>query len=179
MCAVKNTQQSTLNRTDVLNIWRVSVILSEYTMTLMAASSLTGSCGCYVVPLFIKNNLKMSFIAFDPPKHAYRMSPMMPLSLLSNVEVGEVTEAWWEGMCLTMLLTSPPAGGCRVEHGDVLLLARLDEGEILWKRISAMPLRVFKEVVICWFRHDWCLYVSPDTHIIILFALCLFTLLSF
>lgn len=61
------------------------------------------------------------------------MSPMMPLSLLSSVEVGEVTEAWLEG---TMLLTSPPAGGCSVEHGDVLLLARLDKGEILWKRVS-------------------------------------------
>lgn len=64
-------------------------------------------------------------------KHPYSVSPMMPLSLLSRVEVGEVTEAWLEGTCLTMLLTSPPAGGGSVEHGDVLLLARLDEGEIL------------------------------------------------
>lgn len=74
------------------------------------------------------------------------MSPMMPLSLLSSVEVGEVTEAWLEGMCLTMLLTSPPAGGCSVEHGDVLLLARLDEGEILWKIKRLMPLSSLKDM---------------------------------
>lgn len=55
---------------------------------------------------------------------------MMPLSLLSSVEVGEVTEAWLEA-CLLMLLASTPAGGCSVEHGEVLLLARLEEGEIL------------------------------------------------
>lgn len=54
----------------------------------------------------------------------------MPLSLLSSVEVGEVTEAWLEA-CLLMLLPSTPAGGCSVEHGEVLLLARLEEGEIL------------------------------------------------
>lgn len=54
----------------------------------------------------------------------------MPLSLLSSVEVGEVTEAWLVA-CLLMLLPSTPAGGCSVEHGEVLLLARLDEGEIL------------------------------------------------
>ncbi len=58
------------------------------------------------------------------------MSPMMPLSLLSSVEVGEVMEAWLEEACL-LLLPSPPAGGCRVEQGEVLLLARLEEGEIL------------------------------------------------
>lgn len=58
------------------------------------------------------------------------MLPMMPLSLLSSVEVGEVTEAWLE-VCLLMLLPSPPAGGCSVEQGEVLLLARLEEGEIL------------------------------------------------
>lgn len=79
-------------------------------------------------------------------KHLYRMSPMMPLSLLSSVEVGEVTVAWLEGTCLTMLLTSPPAGGCSVEHGDVLLLARLDEGEILWKRKSLTPLSSSKDM---------------------------------
>lgn len=56
---------------------------------------------------------------------------MMPLSLLSSVEVGEVTEAWLEEACLLLLLPSPPAGGCRVEQGEVLLLARLEEGEIL------------------------------------------------
>lgn len=56
---------------------------------------------------------------------------MMPLSLLSRVEVGEVTEAWKEEECLLLLLPSPPAGGCRVEQGEVLLLARLEEGEIL------------------------------------------------
>lgn len=54
---------------------------------------------------------------------------MMPLSLLSRVDVGEVTEAWLDEVCL--LLPSPPAGGCSVEQGEVLLLARLDEGEIL------------------------------------------------
>lgn len=58
------------------------------------------------------------------------MSPMMPLSLLSSVEVGEVTEAWLGEACL-LLLPSPPAGGCSVEHGEALLLARLEEGEIL------------------------------------------------
>lgn len=47
----------------------------------------------------------------------------MPLSLLSSVELGDVTEAWSP--------PSPPAAGCRVEQGDVLL-ARLEEGEILW-----------------------------------------------
>lgn len=57
----------------------------------------------------------------------------MPLSLLSSVEVGEVTEAWLEA-CLLMLLPSTPAGGCSVEHGEVLLLARLEEGEILCGR---------------------------------------------
>lgn len=70
------------------------------------------------------------------------MSPMMPLSLLSSVEVGEVTEAWLEGRCLAMLFTSPPAGGCSVEHGDVLLLARLDEGEILWGKKEINTLEV-------------------------------------
>lgn len=59
------------------------------------------------------------------------MSPMMPLSLLSSVEVGEVTEAWLEEACLLMMLPSPPAGGCSVEQGEVLLLAKLEEGEIL------------------------------------------------
>lgn len=54
----------------------------------------------------------------------------MPLSLLSSVEVGEVTEAWLEA-CLLTLLPSTPAGGCSVEQGEVLLLARLEEGEIL------------------------------------------------
>lgn len=53
---------------------------------------------------------------------------MMPLSLLSSVEVGEVTEAWLVEACL---LPSSPAGGCSVEQGEVLLLARLEEGEIL------------------------------------------------
>lgn len=57
----------------------------------------------------------------------------MPLSLLSSVEVGEVTEAWLEA-CLLTLLPSTPAGGCSVEHGEVLLLARLEEGEILCGR---------------------------------------------
>ena len=56
---------------------------------------------------------------------------MMPLSLLSSVEVGEVTEAWVEEACLLLLLPSPPAGGCSVEQGEVVLLARLEEGEIL------------------------------------------------
>lgn len=62
------------------------------------------------------------------------MSPMIPLSLLSSVDVGEVTEAWLKEACLLVLLTSPPAGGCSVEHGDVLLLARLEEGEILCRK---------------------------------------------
>lgn len=57
---------------------------------------------------------------------------MMPLSRLSSVEVGEVTEAWREETCLLSLLPSPPVGGCRVEQGEVLLLARLEEGEILF-----------------------------------------------
>lgn len=93
-------------------------------------------------------------------KHPYRMSPMMPLSLLSSVEVGEVTEAWLEGTCLTMLLSSPPAGGCSVEHGDVLLLARLDEGEILWKRKSLMPLMSsFKDLHLFIILY-WYFYVS-------------------
>lgn len=56
---------------------------------------------------------------------------MIPLSLLSSVEVGEVMEAWLVEMCLLLLLPSLPAGGCSVEQGDVLLLARLEEGEIL------------------------------------------------
>lgn len=56
----------------------------------------------------------------------------MPLSLLSSVEVGEVTEAWLGEACLLMLSPSPPTGGCIVEQGEVLLLARLEEGEILW-----------------------------------------------
>ena len=55
---------------------------------------------------------------------------MMPLSLLSRVEEGEVTEAWREEACL-LLFPSPPAGGGRVEVGEELLLARLEEGEIL------------------------------------------------
>lgn len=62
----------------------------------------------------------------------------MPLSLLSSVEVGEVTEAWLEA-CLLMLLPSTPAGGCSVEHGEVLLLARLEEGEILCGRDKETP----------------------------------------
>lgn len=56
---------------------------------------------------------------------------MMPLSLLSSVEVGEATEAWWQEGGLLFEPPSPPAGGCRVEQGEVLLLARLEEGEIL------------------------------------------------
>jgi len=58
---------------------------------------------------------------------------MIPLSLLSSVEVGEATEVWLEETWLLLLLPSPPAGGCSVEQGEVLLLARLEEGEILWK----------------------------------------------
>lgn len=56
---------------------------------------------------------------------------MMPLSLLSSVELGEVTEAWWGEACLSLVWPSPPAGGCSVEQGEVVLLARLEEGEIL------------------------------------------------
>lgn len=56
---------------------------------------------------------------------------MIPLSLLSSVEVGEVTEAWFGEACLLLLLPSAPVGGCSVELGEVLLLARLEEGDIL------------------------------------------------
>lgn len=39
-----------------------------------------------------------------------------------------MTEAW------LVLLASPPAGGSSVEHGEALLLARLEDGEILcWR----------------------------------------------
>lgn len=56
---------------------------------------------------------------------------MMPLSLLSSVEVGEVRGPWVGEACLLPVSPSPPAGGCSVEQGDVLLLARLEGGEIL------------------------------------------------
>lgn len=36
-----------------------------------------------------------------------------------------------EEACLLLSLPSPPAGGCSVEQGEVPLLARLEEGEIL------------------------------------------------
>lgn len=71
-------------------------------------------------------------------KYIYSGSPMIPLSLLSSVEVGEVTEAWLEDACLLLLLPSPPAGGCSVEQGEVLLLARLEEGEILCGRDNGL-----------------------------------------
>lgn len=105
-------------------------------------------------------------------KHLYRMSPMMPLSLLSSVEVGEVTVAWLEGTCLTMLLTSPPAGGCSVEHGDVLLLARLDEGEILWKRKSFNAFEFIKRHAFIYYPTCFSVYSVQHDNII-------FTLLSF
>lgn len=59
---------------------------------------------------------------------------MIPLSLLSSVEVGEVTEAWFGEACLLLLLPSAPVGGCSVELGEVLLLARLEDGDILCRK---------------------------------------------
>lgn len=53
---------------------------------------------------------------------------MIPLSLLSRVDVGEVTEAWTDGL---LSLPSTPAGGGSVDEGEGLLLSKLEEGEIL------------------------------------------------
>lgn len=92
-----------------------------------------------------EREISAKFIFSKKKKVYLHYSPMMPLSLLSSVEVGEVMEAWLEEPCLLLLLSSPPVGGCSVEQGEVLLLAKLEEGEILCgKEHTSLPSYIFE-----------------------------------